>query len=66
MCFCLLMPGLRKRDHRVVMPGGVLVVCHMTKDPKAVALVLTSLAGHGLLLVVISTPFGTRDVWCFP
>jgi hypothetical protein len=31
-----------------------------------VALILTSLAEHGFLLVVIAIPHGTRDVWCFP
>jgi hypothetical protein len=43
-----------------------LVVCHMAMDPMPVALVPTSLADHSFFLVVIATPFGTRDVWCFP
>ena len=33
---CLLLLGLRRRDHVVVVPGGVLVVRHMAKDPMAV------------------------------
>jgi hypothetical protein len=52
---CLLMLGLRQRDHRVVMPDRVLVVCDMAKDPVAVHLVLTSLADHNFLLVVIAS-----------
>jgi hypothetical protein len=43
----------------VVVPSGVLVVCHMAKDPMAVALVPTSLADHNFLLVVIATPLGS-------
>jgi hypothetical protein len=39
----------------VVMPGGVLVVCHMAKDPVIEALVLTSPADHRFLLVVIAS-----------
>jgi hypothetical protein len=35
----------------VVKPGVVLVMCHWTKDPMA-----------EFLLVVIATPYGTRDV----
>ena len=30
--FCLLLLGLRKLDHVVVVPDGMLVVCHMAKD----------------------------------
>jgi hypothetical protein len=63
---CLLLLGLRQRDHRVVVPDEVLVVCHMAKDIVLVALVPTSLADHGFLLMVIASPFGTDDVWCFP
>jgi hypothetical protein len=40
--FCLLLLGLRRIDHVVVVPSGVLVGCHMAKDPVAVVLVLTS------------------------
>jgi hypothetical protein len=36
----------------VVVPDGVLVVCHMAKDPVSVALVLTSPMSHRLLLMV--------------
>jgi hypothetical protein len=50
----------------VVVPDEVLVVCHMAKDIVLVALVPTSLADHGFLLMVIASPFGTDDVWCFP
>ena len=39
---CLLLLGLKHRDHRVVMPDRVLVVCRITKDPMVVALVLSS------------------------
>jgi hypothetical protein len=39
----------------VVVPGGVLVVCYLTKDPMPVVLVPTSLADHNSLLVVIAT-----------
>jgi hypothetical protein len=53
---CLLLLGLRRRDHVVVVLGGVLVVCHMAKDPVAVVLVPPSLADHSFLLVVISIP----------
>jgi hypothetical protein len=31
----------------MVVPGGVLVVCHMAKDHMLVVLVPTSLADHG-------------------
>jgi hypothetical protein len=50
----------------MVLSDGVLVVCHMAKDPMAEVLVLTSLVGHTFILVVIAFPFGTMDVWCFP
>jgi hypothetical protein len=40
----------------VVIPDGVLVVCHMAKNPVVEALVLTSLADHSFLLVVIAIP----------
>jgi hypothetical protein len=53
---CLLLLGLRQRYHMVVMPGGVLVMCHMAKDPVKVALILTSLADHNFFLVVIIFP----------
>jgi hypothetical protein len=43
---CLFLLGLRRRDHVVVVPGGVLVVCHMAKDSMAMALVLTSPLDH--------------------
>jgi hypothetical protein len=39
---CLSPLGLKHRDHRVVMPDRVLVVCRITKDPMVVALVLSS------------------------
>jgi hypothetical protein len=48
---CLLLLDLRRRDHEVVVPGGVPVVCYMAEDPVAVALVLTSPADHRFLLV---------------
>jgi hypothetical protein len=35
--------------------GGVLIMCHLAKDPMAVALVLTSLADHNFLLMVIAS-----------
>jgi hypothetical protein len=37
------------------MLSGVLVVCHIVKDPVVVALVLTSPADHSFLLVVIAS-----------
>jgi hypothetical protein len=40
----------------MVMPIGVLVVCHMAKDPVALALVLTSPTDHSFLVVVIASP----------
>jgi hypothetical protein len=40
-------------------------VCHMAKDLVVEALVLTYLADHNFLLVVIAFPFGIRDDWCF-
>jgi multisubunit Na+/H+ antiporter MnhC subunit len=52
---CLLLLGHRWRGHVVVVPGGVLVMCQMAKDPVAVVLVLTSLADHSFLLVVIAS-----------
>jgi hypothetical protein len=39
----------------VVVPHGVLVVCHMAKDPVTVDLVLTSLMDHNFLLMVIAS-----------
>jgi hypothetical protein len=48
----------------VVVPVGVLVMCHMTNDPKVDALVPTALAKHSFLLMVIATPYGTKDVSC--
>jgi hypothetical protein len=47
-------------------PTGVLVVCHKAKDPVLVALVPTCLVSPDFLLLVIATPFGTEDIWCFP
>jgi hypothetical protein len=44
------------------MPGEVLVMCHMAKDPMDEALVLTSLADHDFHLVVIVIPHKTEDV----
>jgi hypothetical protein len=44
------------------MPGGVLVMCYMAKDPVLEVLVPTSLVDHIFLLVVIATPYGTGDV----
>jgi hypothetical protein len=52
----LLLLCLSRRDHVVVVPHGVLVVCHMPNDPVAVALVLTSPADHSFLVVVITIP----------
>jgi hypothetical protein len=52
---CLLLLGLKRRDHVVVVPDGVLVVCHMAKDPVVVALYLTSPMDHRFLLVVIAS-----------
>jgi hypothetical protein len=53
LCFLLL--DLKQRDHRVVMPDGVLVLCYMAKDSVVVALVLTSPADHNFLHVVIAS-----------
>jgi hypothetical protein len=39
----------------VVVPGKVLVMSHMAKDPVAEALVLTSPADHNFLLVMIAS-----------
>jgi hypothetical protein len=39
----------------VVVPGGVLVMCHIAMDPVIVALVLTYRADHSFLIVVISS-----------
>jgi hypothetical protein len=39
----------------VVVPDGMLVVCHMAKDHVTRALVHTSLADHNFLLVVIAS-----------
>jgi hypothetical protein len=50
----------------VVVPDGLLAICHMTKDPVQVDLVPTFLADHSFLLVVNATPFRIGDVWCFP
>jgi hypothetical protein len=61
---CLLLLGLRQWDHVVFVPDGVLVKCHMAKDPVAVALVLTSAADHNFLLMVIASLLN-RDMWCF-
>jgi hypothetical protein len=63
---CLLLLGLRQRDHMVFMLSGMLVVCHMSKDLVAEELVLTSPADHSFLFVVIAFPVDTRDDWCFP
>jgi hypothetical protein len=52
---CLLLLGLRQRDHVVVVPGGVLVMCHMAKDPMVEALVLTFQVDHNFLIVVIAS-----------
>ena len=45
----------------VVVPDGMLVVCHMAKDHVIEALVHTSLADHNFLLVVIAS---LRDQKC--
>jgi hypothetical protein len=45
----------------VVVPDGVLVVCHMAKGPVVVAFVLTSPTVHSFLLVVIAS---LRDRGC--
>jgi hypothetical protein len=39
----------------VVVPDGMLVVCHMANDHVTEALVHTSLADHNFLLVVITS-----------
>jgi hypothetical protein len=52
--FCLLPLDLKQRDHVVVMPDGMLVVCHMAKDHMTEALVHTSPADYSFLLVVIA------------
>jgi hypothetical protein len=49
---CLLLLCLRQRDHMVVVPSRVLVMCHMANDLVTVALVLTSPTDHNFLLVV--------------
>ena len=46
----------RSQTVRLVMLGDVLVAHHMAKDPMVVALVLTSLADHNFLLMVIASP----------
>jgi hypothetical protein len=43
----------------------VLVMCHMTKDLVAEALVPTALEDNDFLLMVIANPYGTEDAWCF-
>ena len=45
----------------VVVPDGMLVVCHMAKDHVTEALVHTSPADHNFLLVVIAS---LRDRGC--
>ena len=45
----------------MVVPGGMLVVCHMAKDHVIEALVHTSPADHNFLLVVIAS---LRDRGC--
>jgi hypothetical protein len=59
--FCLWLLGLRQRDHVLVVPDEVLVVCHMAKDPVTEALVLTSPADHNFFHVVITS---LRDRGC--
>jgi hypothetical protein len=49
----------------MVVPGRVLVMCHMTKDPMTEDLVSIALAGHDFRLVVIATPYEVEDVLCF-
>jgi hypothetical protein len=39
---CLFLLGLRLGDHVVVMPDGVLVMCHMAKNPMTYVLVTCS------------------------
>jgi hypothetical protein len=51
---CLLLLILRQRDHRMVMPDGLLFVCHMAMDPVIVALVLTSPVDYSFFLMVIA------------
>jgi hypothetical protein len=58
---CHLLLGLRKRDHVVVMPDGVLVMC----EPMVVALLLTSLVDHSFLLMVIASLLDRRWVVFF-
>jgi hypothetical protein len=41
--------GLKQRDHMVVVPGRVMVMCYMTKDPVPEVLFPTSLADHNFL-----------------
>jgi hypothetical protein len=50
----------------VVVPGGVLIMCHMAKDPLLVVLVPTSLAEHSFLFLVITTLLGLRMFGVFP
>jgi hypothetical protein len=49
----------------VVMPDGVLVVCHEAMDLVAVALGLTSLVDHDFFLVVIAFPIWNRGCLVF-
>ena len=46
------------RDHEVVGPGGVVVLCLLGKHPVAVALSLFPLADHAFLVVVIALLWG--------
>jgi hypothetical protein len=52
---CLLLLGLGRRYHVVVMLDEVLVMCHMAKDPVAVAFILTSPTESSFLLVTIAS-----------
>ena len=46
------------RDHEVVGPGGVAVLCLLGKHPVAVALIPSPLADHAFLVVVIALLWG--------
>ena len=48
-------PNILGGSITVVVPNKVLVMCHMTKDLMAEALVPTTLVNHSFLLVVIAT-----------
>ena len=59
---CLKVPGLRLRDHVVVMTGMVQVMINMALDLMTVAFSPTALADHVFLYVV--TAFFKWDMVC--